>query len=146
MITAILDTNVFIRAAIRYPDTASSRVVDAYLDGNYRLILSYATLDELLTVLLLPRIRVRHGWSDQEILGFLTRLPAGAITYPGRSHVATSITRDVSDTKFLALAQESSANYLVTTDRRHLIRLKRYKQTRIVTPAAFLRLLPAAPN
>jgi predicted nucleic acid-binding protein len=37
MVTAILDTNVFIRAALR-PNTPSARVVDAYLDGRYQLV------------------------------------------------------------------------------------------------------------
>src|SRR5713226_4830250 len=44
MVTAILDTNVFIRAALR-PRSPSARVVDAYLDGEFQLALenqSYA--------------------------------------------------------------------------------------------------------
>jgi predicted nucleic acid-binding protein len=61
MVTAILDTNVFIRAALR-PKSPSARVVDAYLDGTFQLVLSQAVLQELLTVLLLPEIREVHGW------------------------------------------------------------------------------------
>ena len=49
MVTAILDTNVFIRAALR-PRSPSARVVDAYLDGKFQLVLSQAVLQELLTV------------------------------------------------------------------------------------------------
>jgi predicted nucleic acid-binding protein len=48
---------------------------------------------------------------------------------------------DVTDTKFLALAEESGATYLVTQDRRHLLRLKQYGKTQIVTPAQFLKEL-----
>jgi hypothetical protein len=40
MITAILDTNVFVRAAIHHPRSASVRTLDAYYDGKYQLILS----------------------------------------------------------------------------------------------------------
>ncbi len=39
MVTAILDPNVFIRAAHR-PVSPSARVVDAYLDGAFQLIIS----------------------------------------------------------------------------------------------------------
>ena len=77
MITAILDTNVFVRAALQ-PSSPSARVVDAYLDGKFQLVLSQAVLQELLTVLILPGIRALHGWSDDEILDFLTKLPAWA--------------------------------------------------------------------
>jgi predicted nucleic acid-binding protein len=81
MVTAILDTNVFIRAALR-PNSPSARVVDAYLDGNFQLVLSQAVLQELLTVLLLPEIRAVHGWSDDKILEFVMNLPAGAAFSP----------------------------------------------------------------
>ena len=141
MLTAILDTNVFIRAALR-PGSPSARVVDAYIDGKFQLVLSQAALQELLTVLLLPGIRELHGWSDDQILRFVMNLPAGAILYPGQAHVPASLPRDVTDVKFLSLAHESDADFLVTKDGRHLLRLKNYQRTRIVTPAHFLACLP----
>src|SRR5207302_10371727 len=100
MVTAILDTNVFIRAALR-PVSPSARVVDAYLDGKFQLVLSQAVLQELFDVLILPGIRVHHGWSDDEIIEFLMKLPAGASLYPGKAQVPATIPRDVTDAKFL---------------------------------------------
>jgi len=140
MVTAILDTNVFIRAALR-PASPSARVVDAYLDGKFQLILSHAVLEELMAVFILPAIRQHHGWSDEEILDFLIKLPVGAALFPGRAPVPASIPRDVSDIKILSLAHESEADYLVTKDGRHLLRLKEYRRTRIVTPTQFLASL-----
>ena len=140
MITAIVDTNVFVQAAIS-PKGASFQVLKAQLDGKYQLISSQATLDELSRVLMIPHIRARHGWSDTEIRAFVGLLAANAATYPGRRPVPASITRDPTDTKFLSLAEESSANYLVTQDRRHLLRLKQHGKTWIVTPAQFLKKL-----
>jgi putative PIN family toxin of toxin-antitoxin system len=140
MVTAILDTNVFIRAILR-PSSPSARVVDAYLDGRFQFILSQAVLQELLTVLLLPEIREVHGWSDDAILRFVMNLPAGAVLYPGQAQVAASVPSDITDVKFLSLADEADADYLVTKDGRHLLRLKKYRQTRIVTPAQFLAVL-----
>jgi putative PIN family toxin of toxin-antitoxin system len=140
MLTAILDTNVFIRAAIR-PGSPSARVVDAYLDQAFQLVLSEAVLHELFTVLMLPAIRVYHGWSDDDILEFLTKLPAAAALFPGITKVSAALPRDVTDVKFLSLAHESSADYLVTKDGRHLLRLKKYRQTQIVTPTQFLAAL-----
>lgn len=137
MLAAILDTNVFIRAALS-PGSPSARVVDAYLDGRFQLVLSQAVLEELLAVLLLPNIRARHGWSDDEILRFVTGLPAAAAIYPGQAAVSAAIPRDLTDVKFLSLAQEADADYLVTKDGRHLLRLKKHLRTRIVTPTEFL--------
>jgi putative PIN family toxin of toxin-antitoxin system len=140
MVTAILDTNVFIRAALR-PGSPSARVVDAYLDGKYQLVLSPPLLEELLAVLLLPDILDMHGWSDDKIIQFVVNLPAAAVLYPGQAEVAASLPRDASDVKFLSLALEARADYLVTKDARHLLRLKKYRQTRIVTPTQFLAWL-----
>jgi putative PIN family toxin of toxin-antitoxin system len=137
MVTAILDTNVFVRAALR-PRSPSARVLDAYTEGRFRLVLSHEVLQELLTVLLLPDIRELHGWSDDKTLRFLLDLLARGVLYPGQAHVSAALPRDVTDVKFLSLAQESGANYLVTKDGRHLLRLKKYRRTRIVTPSQFL--------
>jgi len=140
MVTAILDTNVFIRAALR-PNSPSDRVLNAYSEGQFQLVLSQAVLEELLSVLLLPDIREVHSWSDDQILRFVTSLPSRAIVYPGESPVPASLPRDVTDVKFLSLAQESNADFLVTKDGRHLLRLKKFRQTRIVTPSQFLASL-----
>jgi predicted nucleic acid-binding protein len=47
--------------------------------------------------------------------------------------------------KFLSLAHEADADYLVTKDGRHLLRLKQYRRTRIVTPTRFLAHFSAQP-
>ena len=138
MVTAILDTNI--RAVLR-PKSPSARVVDAYLDGKFQLVLSQAVLQELLTVLLLPEIREVHGWSDDKILQFVINLPAGAALYAGQAYVPASLPRDLTDVKFLSLAHEADADYLVTKDGRHLLRLKKYRRTRIVTPTQFIAKL-----
>jgi putative PIN family toxin of toxin-antitoxin system len=139
MITAVLDTNVIVSAAIGSKRATAGRVLDAYFDGKYRLAFSPPTSDELLHVLSLPMIRLRHGWSDDDILRFVLSLYVSAVTGTGRLVVSPTLTRDVTDTKFLALSAEISADFLVTRDRRHLLRLRRFQTTRIVTPSEFLR-------
>ena len=140
MITAILDTNVLVQAAIS-PKGASFQVLTAVREGRFRLSFTQATLDELLRILMIPHIRARHAWSDEEVRAFVEMLAAHAEIFPGQFEVSPSVTRDVTDAKFLALAKDSSADYLVTQDRRHLLRLKRFHETRIVTPRQFLREL-----
>jgi uncharacterized protein len=141
MIKAVLDTNVVVQAAIGTPRSASYRVLKAYDAGKFRLVCSPATIDELLNVLVLPRIRTRHGWSEDQILSFGLSLLMRADIFSGHQSVSGTIPRDVTDTKFLALVEQSRADYLVTNDRRHLLPLKRFLETRIVTPARFLKCL-----
>jgi len=61
--------------------------------------------------------------------------------YPGNVPVSAELTRDVTDTKFLSLAAESGADFLVTNDRRHLLPLKRFEETSIVSPSEFVKNL-----
>jgi putative PIN family toxin of toxin-antitoxin system len=141
MLTAILDTNVIVQAAIS-PRGASYRTLDAYFDGKFQLVFSEATLQELTQVLLLPNIQARHGWSEPDIGDFVSSLTVDAAIYVGQSPVPATLTRDVTDTKFLSLAADSGAAYLVTNDRRHLLRLRLHVSTRIVSPTQFLAELP----
>jgi len=141
MITAVVDTNVVVQAAIGTPRSASYRVLRAYDSAKFRLMFSPATIDELLNVLMIPKIRARHGWSEDRILSFTLSLLLQATIFPGQGSISVLLPRDVTDSKFLALAEESRADYLVTNDRRHLLRLKHHLQTRIVTPAQFLKSL-----
>lgn len=82
MITAILDTNVLVQSAISSPRSASARVREAYYDGRFQIVVSPDTLNELIEVLMLPRIRNRHGLSDGEILELIESLLPNAVTYP----------------------------------------------------------------
>jgi putative PIN family toxin of toxin-antitoxin system len=102
--------------------------------------LSPAILEELYRVVALPKFANRHGLSPDEIITYIRAVtvtatmisPVLAITYP---------VRDITDREFLALALAADADFLVSNDRRHLLPLKRFGRTRIVTPAAFLRHL-----
>jgi len=142
MITAVLDTNVFVQALIGSPRSASVRSLRALDAGRFQLALSNSALDELGDVLALPSLRDKHGMSDDEILEFLLSFVHDALMMADRPLPAASLTRDLTDTKFLALAAACGADYLVTNDRRHLLPIGEYEGTKIVTPAAFLRELP----
>lgn len=137
MISAILDTNVVIQAAISRTG-ASYQVVQALFARQFEICISADVLDELYQVLTAPTIQARHAWDEQEVRDYIQLLVADAKLYPNQTAVSVSTARDVTDTKFLALAAESAANYLVTNDRRHLVRLGQVGMTKIVTPHKFL--------
>jgi putative PIN family toxin of toxin-antitoxin system len=144
MTIAVLDTNVLVQSLISSAHSASARVLDAYYDGRFQLPYTSETVDELVEALTISHIRTRHGLSDDEMLEFVASLLARGESYPVEvaGLVPADIARDVTDTKFLALIKISDADFLVTNDRRHLLRLRRFGRTQIVTPAEFLRKLP----
>jgi putative PIN family toxin of toxin-antitoxin system len=141
MTTAVLDTNVIVQSLFANPRSASRAVLDRYFEGQFRPQFSDATIGELLDVLLLPGIRALHQLSDDMVLDFVAALLVGSDQYQIGSAVSAEITHDMTDTKFLALAAESHADFLVTNDRRHLLPLKQFGDTLVVTPASFLRTL-----
>jgi putative PIN family toxin of toxin-antitoxin system len=144
MTVAVLDTNVLVQSLISSPRSASARVLDAYYDGRFRLAYTDETVDELIEALTIPRIQEMHGLSADEVLEFVASLLALADPHQvdRDSAVPAGIPRDVTDRNFLTLTEQSSADYLVTNDRRHLLRLRRFARAHIVTPAEFLRQLP----
>jgi putative PIN family toxin of toxin-antitoxin system len=141
MIRAVLDTNVFVQGLIGEPRSASARVLASLTTGQFRIAFSLATLDELFEVLLLRDIRESHGLSPNEVARFINSVIDGADLYDEPPEASVRGVRDVTDRKFIALCMVHNADYLVTNDRRHLVRLRRHSQSRIVTPAAFLRTL-----
>jgi putative PIN family toxin of toxin-antitoxin system len=138
MTTAVVDTNVLVQAIISSPRSASVRTLRAYRERRYQLVFSVETLDELYAVLSLPTIRAWHGWTDEAIRQHFKFLLVNSRFYRLTVTASAELTRDVSDTKFLALAEQSDADFIVTNDRRHLLPLRRHRRTRIVTPAKFL--------
>lgn len=141
MVTAVIDTNIWLQYLIGSTKSASVRVVDAYFQGHYRLAYSSPMLDELLDVLTLPQMIDMHRQSDVELIEYLSAIISNADRYSGTAPVSATVTRDLTDTKFLSVAVESAAEFLVTNDRRHLLPLVKYHHTRIVTPSHFIRVL-----
>jgi putative PIN family toxin of toxin-antitoxin system len=136
----VLDTNVVVQALIGSEASASSRAVRAIILNRIQVALSDDARRELAATLTHPKVRGRHQGSEHDVAGLLSALWSSAIDFhPDASEIRG--VRDVTDRKFLALAQASAADFLVTNDRRHLLPLKRFGRTRIVTPAAFLRHL-----
>ena len=144
MVAAVVDTNVLIAAVLTSSARSSSRkVLDRHRAGEFVLILSPSVLQEIRDVLALPNLRHLHGLNDDEIRAFCLGLELSANTrvLAGTMQISPATTRDVTDTKWIALALEGDAEYLVTKDRRHLQRLRKVGRTIIVTPHQFLRHL-----
>lgn len=93
-----------------------------------------ALLEELITRL------VRQQVNLADIEDLLREITEIALHIPGIYQATYLDDIDPDDNKFLAAAYEVKADYLVSVDK-HLLSVKYYHGTQILTPALFLRVL-----
>ena len=136
----VLDTNVLV-SAILIREGNEGRLLRAWQQGRFDLVLSPALLDELGRVLTSAKLRARRWMTDDEVAGLLEALVQESVLVPGRLRVAAS--RDPADDKFLAAALEGRAEAVVTGDQ-DLLSLRAYRGVRLLRPSAFLRGLERA--
>jgi putative PIN family toxin of toxin-antitoxin system len=133
-VRAVLDPNVLISVLLSR-DGAPARVVRAWLDGRFELVVSEALLAELERALGSPKLRMRIPGEDGRAFAALLRDAAVLAPDPPERPPRSS---DPGDDYLLALAASTGA-YLVSGDA-HLLALADRLPVR--TPAAFLEALP----
>jgi hypothetical protein len=89
MIRAVLDANVLV-SAILSPKGNPARILNAWRDEKFLLLISRAILDEIGRVLRYPKIKKRHRWSEQKIQILLEDLSRLAIVTPGKLSLTIS--------------------------------------------------------
>lgn len=115
---AILDPNVFISALLSR-DGTPAKVLRAWLEGRFDLIVSPLLLEELERALAYPRLAKRI--SAEEAAGLIEWLQREAILVDDPAALPTSRSEDPGDDYLLALAEAERA-VLVSGDR-HLLAL-----------------------
>lgn len=130
-IKIIFDTNCLVSTLLS-PD---SRVADSFRRGLEIgvLLTSEECFKEVVGVLQRPKFR--KYYSNDELLFFQSILLKELQFQLVKSNV--SICRDPKDDKFLNLALESQADFLITGDN-DLLTLKRFNNTEIISPREFL--------
>jgi putative PIN family toxin of toxin-antitoxin system len=132
----IVDTNILLSALIN-PHGLPAQLIDAWRGARFQLVTSQEQLLELGDVARRPALRkyivpahVGRFINDlRELAEVLVRLP----------HVDRS--RDPGDNFLLAMAVASSAEYLVSGDKRDVLALKSHGPTHIVTTRQMLSVL-----
>ncbi len=138
MIRAVLDANVFVSGILNgkgYP----GRILAAWRDERFYLVISEAILEEVSRVLRYPKIAARHRWNDAQIQVFIEDLSHLAILTTGELNLSV-IADDPPDNRYLECAVEGAAGYLVSGDH-HLLNLAHYGGIEILAPRAFVELL-----
>jgi putative PIN family toxin of toxin-antitoxin system len=142
MLKVVIDTSVFI-AAILSPSSNSSprKILRLWRQGRFTVVVAPPLIEELITRL------IRRGVSvgDVDLDNLLLDFRSIALHIPGVYEATRLDEVDPDDNKFLAAAYEAKADYLVSVDK-HLLFLKYFHGTQILTPALFLRALEEEGN
>lgn len=136
MLKVVIDTSVFIAGLLTTnPFSSSYQVLSIWKSGAFKLVMSPQILRELVAKMFMKEI------SDDIIFDFIELLEEIALNIPGVYQSSKLDKAGRSDNKFLAAAYEAKAQYLISLDKHHLLPLKHFHGTQIVTPDLFLRIL-----
>lgn len=126
----VLDTNVLL-SGLAYPASLPGSIVAAWRGGALQVSLSHYILDELRRVL--PKLRFRHGLSDDAIADLVDCLAFQADLVEPTAHWDSQLT-DPFDQAIIGTLLASQAQYLVTGDKALLALAEKYP---VLTPAQF---------
>jgi uncharacterized protein len=136
ILLVILDTSVFISALLsKNPNSAPCKIIIYWREGRFNLVISPQILEELVEKLLAKNI------DKTDIKDILTAIFYTAIKIQGTYEATILDNIDPNDNMFLAAAYEVSADYLVSLDKKHILPLKHYHGTQILSPDLFIRIL-----
>lgn len=131
----VVDTNVAVSGLIN-PSGTPGAVVGAWKRRIYDWVLTPETLAELEDVLRRPKVARYMPKGSTRTERFLQRLSQTAVVVT-RSAVLSIIPSDPAGDRFVEAAVAAGADFIVTGDR-HLLELREFEGTRIVTPVEFL--------
>ena len=130
----VIDSNVWI-AALLAPKGTARRLIDAVLERELTVLMSEATVTELVERLNRPKFdRYRDNGAWDLFLSELVELAS----WHEDSESATGVCRDVDDDKFLSLAVTGEADVLITGDG-DLLELASYSGIPVMTPAQVMQ-------
>lgn len=130
----VIDTSVFVAGLLsKSAASSSAQILARWHRGRFTLVMAPQLLNELVGILL------RKGLPEDDVKALVRAICKLALNIPG-AYEATKLAHiDPGDNKFLAAAYEAKADYLVSLDKKHLLSLKHYHGTQIVSPDAFIK-------
>jgi putative PIN family toxin of toxin-antitoxin system len=129
----VIDTNVFV-SGLNFAGKPGE-VLELFVRGDIDVIISPFILSEIERIL-----RERFEWSEGNIHRVLNRIKRQTILVHPKLKVTIIKWKD-DDNRILECAIEGKAQYIISGDKKHLLPLKEYQMTKILSPAEFLRVL-----
>ena len=133
----VLDTNQFVSSLLS-THGPQRRLIDAWRQRAFLLLLAPGQIDEVAAVLSRPKIRKKYPIAPRDRDAFLQLLRVDALLLP---HIeAPRVCRDPDDDYLLGCAAAGGVDYLVTGDD-DLLTVGRYREVSILRAREFLALL-----
>ncbi len=129
----VLDTNIFISGIFWRGD--SEKILYALAYKKFELISSEEIIEEVINTLMNFRIPL----SVKDILLWLSILLWKTTMIEPKERMDV-VKEDPDDNKFIEVAIAGKANYIISQDN-HLLKLKEFRNIKILTPKEFLNLL-----
>jgi uncharacterized protein len=139
VISAVLDTNVLAAAFVgfRRPDSTARRLLQAWRDDRFSLVVSEHIIGELIRTLERPYFRQRLSPAQRSHAVSLLLNYATVVTPVA---FVSGVAAHPEDDLILSTAVSSAADYLVTGDKQ-LLALGQFSGLQIVSVAEFARVL-----
>ena len=134
----VLDANIYVSSMVNTQGNPK-RIISAWQQGAFDVLISSAILDEIERVLRYPRIVKRHKQDETAIQRFLKLLENEAIIVEP-TDVLGVVKDDESDNRYLECAVMGKAQYVIS-GAKHLLEIGEYRGIVILTPAAFVAIL-----
>jgi len=129
----ILDTNIFVSAIIF--GGKPREVLRLIQKGKIEGFITSFIVSELKEVL-----RKKFDFSEEKLRNVEDLVTDDFIKIEPKVSLLV-IKNYLADNKIIEAAVEADADYLITGDKKHLLRLKKYKKTKIVTAETFLTII-----
>ncbi len=138
---AIVDTNVWISGALN-KDGIPAKVIDAWLNNQFELLMSPDLLGEIRRVFTYPRILKSKSYDSDRVHRLLESLERSAHLIDAETTQADFVVRDPKDRMILALARAGGADYIVSGDD-DLHAVGSYAGSVVLYPSTMVKVLQA---
>ena len=129
----VIDTNLLI-AAVIVRTSPPAQLYEAWKERRFTLVTSEIQLREFARATRYPR--VRRFIKPAEAGRLVNQVRALATVL--RKLPSVTVSPDPTDDFLFAMAEASQADYLITGDKSHVLALRQYGKTRIVTARRFI--------
>lgn len=136
----ILDTNVYISALLA-PHAEKGQILDLWMSGAFILLYSSNQFFEIREVSTYPKLLPRLKIARVETL--ITQIKTLGVEVSAKTTQLEPSIPDRKDLYLLSMAINGQADYLVSSDKRHVLPLGNIGQTVVIDPTAFFALLEA---
>lgn len=132
----VLDANVLVSFLLTRSPTIS-KVIQSWKNSEFKLLVSDEIMLEYKKIL--ARLVRKSIILSVHANALLEEISKEGFNVEVISEVEAS--PDKKDNKYLSCARDVKADYLVTGDRKHLLKLKQFNGTKIISPKEFVEIL-----